>query len=58
MEDGDLWRWQLEGAKAFHAGFRALNLSMDATQNPAIFSQLAALSTDEVVSVVSAGAGV
>lgn len=54
IEDGDLWHWQLEGARAFHAGFRALNIDMDATQNPSVFERLQGLSTQDVIAVVGA----
>ena len=49
IEDGDLWRWVLPGAKAFYAGLTALNLEYDANKNPAIFDELLALSSEQLI---------
>lgn len=52
IEDGDLWRWRLPGAKAFYAGLKALGLEYDANENPHIFDTLMRLRADELIEQV------
>lgn len=52
IEDGDLWRWQLPGGKAFYAGLHARNIEFDAVKNPGVFDQLMSLQPDALVKEV------
>eukprot|EP00892_Ulva_mutabilis_P006431 jgi/Ulvmu1/415/UM001_0422.1 len=49
IEDGDLWRWRLPGAKAFYAGLKARNIEYDANKNPGVFEQLLQLQPDVLI---------
>jgi hypothetical protein len=50
VEDGDLWRWQLPGSKAFYAALRDTCLEYDVNKNPAVFDTLLQLSTAKMIS--------
>jgi hypothetical protein len=52
VEDGDLWRWQLPGSKAFYAALRAQNVEFHANKNAAVFDTIAQLSTPSMVKQV------
>lgn len=52
IEDGDLWRWQIPGAKAFYAGLRARGIEYHAVKNPSVFDQLLSLQPDVLVAEV------
>ena len=49
IQDADLWKWELEGSREFHAGFASLGFELDATKNSTIFEQLLSLDPDEVI---------
>ena len=56
IEDGDLWRWRLPGARAFYAGLKARGLEYDANANPQIFDTLLGLRADALIAQVCSAA--
>ena len=52
IEDGDLWRWRLSGAKAFYAGLKARDIEYDATKNPNVFQELLKLQPEALIAEV------
>ncbi|GAB4845412.1 hypothetical protein Ancab_038819 [Ancistrocladus abbreviatus] len=50
VEDGDLWKWQLENSKAFSSGLKDLNMEYDFRVNPCIFDQLRSVDVESVIS--------
>ncbi|KAL2892383.1 hypothetical protein RDABS01_008292 [Bienertia sinuspersici] len=49
IEDGDLWKWQLENSKAFSSGLKDLKLEFDFGKNSNVFQQLLSLDFESVI---------
>lgn len=49
IEDGDVWRWWLEGSRDFAAGFAGLKLDMNPASHPALFETLRTLKPEELM---------
>ncbi|KNC54588.1 uncharacterized protein AMSG_01444 [Thecamonas trahens ATCC 50062] len=52
VEDGDLWRWALDGSRRFSAGFHDLELELSGAANPGVFDTLLGL---DVAAVMARG---
>lgn len=49
IEDGDLWKWQLESSKAFSSGFKDQKIEFDFRKNSSVFQQLLSLNLEAVI---------